>query len=177
MCPFASNAIGLHPAPLFVQPYSKSFRRTPSEPSFFAPGPKRALLRVFPPSGTLYHFMSQPCSAWSLKLQNRRALWLVPKRAWRARAAVHWERHAPLGLRRPCPSELVTAARWTAPARSAAVQSIAAPGCPSSKAPQRRVPSSKGTSGARIAASLSSLAASAFPHAGHGATHAWPPMS
>ena len=176
MCPFASNAIGLHPAPLFVQPYSKSFRRTPSEPSFFAPGPKRALLRVFPPSGTLYHFMSQPCSAWSLKLQNRRALWLVPKRAWRARAAVHWERHAPRAA--AAMPERASDSRTVDCTRAQCGRAVdRRSGLPELEgAPEARAVI-KGTSGARIAASLSSLAASAFPHAGHGATHAWPPMS
>ena len=42
----------------FVQPYCIFFRSTSSEPCFFAPGPKRAILSVSPPSGTLYQFFS-----------------------------------------------------------------------------------------------------------------------
>ena len=44
---------------------------TRSEPCFFAPGPKRAILSLFPPSGTLYHFLSLcPQHVWGAKSRS-----------------------------------------------------------------------------------------------------------
>ena len=42
----------------FVQPYCIFFRRTSSETAVSAHGDQTGTIREFPPSGTLYHFMS-----------------------------------------------------------------------------------------------------------------------
>jgi hypothetical protein len=61
---FASNATGSHRAPPHATLYENNREVPHQNPQFWHLVPNRALLRVFPPSGTLFHFLSPRLSVF-----------------------------------------------------------------------------------------------------------------
>ena len=100
----------------------------------------------------------------------------MPKRAWRARAAVHWERHAPR-------------AAAAMPERASDSRTVDCTRAQCGRAVDRRsgLPELEGAPEARAVIEGSERCQNSrlaelpcgfcSPHAVHGATHAWPPMS
>ena len=126
----------------------KKNREEPHQnPQFWHLVPKRALLRDFPPSGTLYHFFSQHPGLEPLQGANgvpmlgsnhtREYNLNCPLSAYRQRSPIHLDRrgHAGFAVRVYPTLRSADSTRAAVFARSAAISLFSSPGLPPRKVP------------------------------------------